>query len=124
VLRMYTTGGEGLTVPTMIAINDKSQDGRDVSWLWDVDFEFLAKGDGALYTTGLRSADMANRLKYAGVGITRVHDLASDLAGALDAFVAAVPMGGQGHILSTYTAMMELHAILASRGAVEPFWEQ
>jgi UDP-N-acetylmuramyl tripeptide synthase len=124
VLRMYTAGGEGLTVPAMIAINDKSQDGRDVSWLWDVDFELLAQGDGPLYTTGLRSADMANRLKYAGIPSDRIHDLAPDLADGLDAFVAAIPVGAQGHILSTYTAMMELHAILASRDAVEPFWEQ
>ncbi len=124
VLRMYTSGGEGLTVPAMIAINDKSQDGRDVSWLWDVDFELLADGDGSLYTTGLRSPDMANRLKYAGVPVDRIHELPADLAAGLDAFVATVPIGGQGYILSTYTAMMELHAILARRGAVEPFWEQ
>lgn len=124
VLRMYTAGGDGLSVPAMIAINDKAQDGRDVSWLWDVDFEVLAEGDASLYTTGLRSPDMANRLKYAGVDATRIHELTSSLVDGLDAFVAAVPAGGQGYILSTYTAMMELHGILSSRGVVEPFWDQ
>ena len=45
VLRMLTMATDGLTVPTMIAINDRHADGRDVSWLWDVDFELLADGN-------------------------------------------------------------------------------
>src|SRR5690606_19796755 len=73
VLRMLTAGhttDEGeplLTIPTLVAINDLDADGRDVSWLWDVDFEMLAAGDTPLSTAGIRGADMANRLKYAGV---------------------------------------------------------
>ncbi|HYI23919.1 MAG TPA: MurT ligase domain-containing protein, partial [Thermomicrobiales bacterium] len=93
VLRMYTSGGQGLTMPVLIAINDNSQDGRDVSWLWDVDFELLAAGDGTLYTTGLRSPDMANRLKYAGVPAARITDLPTNLEQGLDAFVASIPAG-------------------------------
>ncbi len=124
VLRMLTSAGGGLTVPTLIAINDLAADGRDVSWLWDVDFELLAKGTAPLSTTGLRGADMANRLKYAGVSADRLHPLDADLRAGLEAFVAAVPKGSTAYVLPTYTAMLDLRRILASLGAVETFWRQ
>jgi UDP-N-acetylmuramyl tripeptide synthase len=124
VLRMLTSATEGLTVPTMIAINDLHADGRDVSWLWDVDFELLARGRAMLTTTGLRGADMANRLKYAGVPVERITALPAALPAALDAFTASVPEGGIGYILPTYTAMLELRSALADLGAVDRFWEQ
>lgn len=68
VLRMLVGAGEaeGLRTPTLLAINDLDADGRDVSWLWDVDFEVLAVGDAPLHTAGIRGPDMAVRLKYAG----------------------------------------------------------
>ncbi len=124
VLRMLTMATGGLTVPTMIAINDLYADGRDVSWLWDVDFELLADGDAPLSTTGLRGADMANRLKYAGVAPDRIAPLGEDFSAALDRFVESVPHGGTGYILPTYTALLELRGALATRGAVGQFWEQ
>ncbi|HYO30253.1 MAG TPA: MurT ligase domain-containing protein, partial [Thermomicrobiales bacterium] len=123
-LRMLTAATDGLTVPTLIAINDLFADGRDVSWLWDVDFELLADGDAPLFTAGLRGADMANRLKYAGVALERIRPLPIDLAAALDGFVEALPAGQTGYLLPTYTAMLELRRILAARGAVESFWRQ
>lgn len=139
VLRMLTASTGGLEVPTLIAINDLYADGRDVSWLWDVDFELLADGGGGpthstssgqapgrslLATTGIRGADMANRLKYAGVGDDRLVPLSEELAAALDAFVEQIPAGGVGYILPTYTAMLQMRKILADRGAVESFWKQ
>lgn len=124
VLRMLTAETGGLQLPTMIAINDLDADGRDVSWLWDVDFELLAKGEGTLSTSGLRGADMANRLKYAGVDVPRIHQLNDDVSAALDAFVDAIPEGEGGYILPTYTAMLALRKTLAERGAVTEFWEQ
>jgi lipid II isoglutaminyl synthase (glutamine-hydrolysing) len=123
-LRMLVAESGGLQVPTLIAINDLFADGRDVSWLWDVDFEILASGDAPLSTTGLRGADMANRLKYAGVPSGRIHPLDSDLAAGLDAFVASLPPDGTGYILPTYTAMLGLREILAGRGALAQFWKQ
>ena len=123
-LRMLTVGTGGLDVPTLIAINDLTADGRDVSWLWDVDFELLATGDGPLYTTGLRGTDMANRLKYAGVPAARLHPLEDDLARGLQAFVEQVPEGQVGYVLPTYTAMLGLRRTLADLGAVESFWRQ
>jgi UDP-N-acetylmuramyl tripeptide synthase len=123
-LRMLTGGESGLTVPTLIAINDLAADGRDVSWLWDVDFEMLERGTSPLYTTGIRGADMANRLKYAGLPLERITPLSSDLATGLDRFVDAIPDGAQGYLLLTYTALLGLRQALADRGAVPHFWEQ
>jgi UDP-N-acetylmuramyl tripeptide synthase len=124
VLRMLTMATGGLRMPTMIVINDRHADGRDVSWLWDVDFELLADGEAPLTTAGIRGTDMANRLKYAGVSDDRIRSLEPDPGAAIDLFVANIPEGGRGYILATYTAMLDLRANLAERGAVERFWEQ
>jgi len=124
VLRMLTADSGGLAVPTLIAINDLYADGRDVSWLWDVDFELLATGNGTLSTTGLRGADLANRLKYAGIDTARIRPLPEHFAQAIDAFVDSVPEGETAYLLPTYTAMLEIRKILASRGAIETFWRQ
>lgn len=123
-LRMLTLSTDGLSVPTLIAINDLAADGRDVSWLWDVDFELLCQGSAPLCTTGIRGADMANRLKYAGIPGDRLTPLPADLATGLDAFIDTLPNGAPGYILPTYTALLGLRRILADRGAVARFWEQ
>lgn len=124
VLRMLTAGDGSLQHPTMMCINDLDADGRDVSWLWDVDFELLAQGAGEISTTGIRGADMANRLKYAGVPVERIHPLGENLVSAFDTFVASVPEGGSAYILPSYTAMLSLRKSLADRGVVQDFWEQ
>jgi UDP-N-acetylmuramyl tripeptide synthase len=124
VLRMLTSANGTLEHPTMICINDLDADGRDVSWLWDVDFELLSEGEGHLYTTGLRGADMANRLKYADVPLERIQPLADDVGAAFDAFIAAIPEGSSAYILPSYTAMLRLRKVLADRGIVQEFWEQ
>jgi UDP-N-acetylmuramyl tripeptide synthase len=124
VLRMLTAETGGLELPTLIAINDLDADGRDVSWLWDVDFELLATGEGDLFTTGLRGPDMANRLKYAGVAVERIHSLPDNPTAGLDAFVNALPEGASAYLLTSYTAMLALRKTLADRGAVNAFWEQ
>ena len=121
VLRMLAAGG--LSVSTLIVINDLDADGRDVSWLWDVNVEQLAEGSSALYTSGIRGPDMAIRLKYAGIATERIHAL-GELATSFDQFVEAIPPGGTGYILPTYTAMLELRQMLVQRGAVTAFWEQ
>ena len=123
-LRMLTLATSGLATPTLIAINDLAADGRDVSWLWDVDFELLNEGDAPLFTTGIRGADMANRLKYAGLPATRISALSPDLAAGLDAFVDRLLPSRPGYLLLTYTALLGLRQVLAERGAVSDFWEE
>lgn len=124
VLRMLTANNGTLEHPTMISINDLDADGRDVSWLWDVDFEMLSEGTGNLYTTGLRGDDMANRLKYADVPEDRIHPQGQDVTAAFDTFVEAVPEGESAYILPSYTSMLQLRKSLADRGIVQAFWEQ
>jgi hypothetical protein len=66
---------------------------------------------------------MAVRLKYAGIATERIHPLKA-LANSFEQFVDAIPEGGSGYILPTYTAMLELRRMLSHRGAVADFWEQ
>jgi UDP-N-acetylmuramyl tripeptide synthase len=106
----------------LVAINDKHADGTDVSWLWDADFERLAGRVAGAVVSGTRAADMAVRLKYAGVEPALVV-AEPDLARALDLALARLPAGATLYALPTYTAMLELRADLARRGWVRPFWE-
>jgi UDP-N-acetylmuramyl tripeptide synthase len=110
----------------LIIINDLIADGRDVSWLWDVDFEVLATSPhplGNVHVSGIRAADMANRLKYAGVEVAAI-DIEESLDGALDAAVGALPAGQTLYVLPTYTAMLAFRKLLHERGWVQSqFWE-
>ena len=92
----------------VVAINDDYADGRDVSWLWDVDFTGLGERAARLSTSGTRAADMALRLYYDGVPVIEIE---ADLEKAVRAAVSAAP-GGRVVVFSTYTAMWALHAIL------------
>lgn len=92
---------------TMIAINDEYADGRDMSWLWDVDFTSL-RTSGVAMVSGVRAWDMALRLGYDQVPVASTDP---DLEQAVSAFVTANP-GVRKHIYCTYTAMLKTRAIL------------
>ncbi|MDQ3409105.1 MAG: MurT ligase domain-containing protein [Actinomycetota bacterium] len=94
-------------------LNDRTADGRDVSWVWDADFELLADRLRRATCSGTRAAELALRLKYAGVPTERLH-VVDDIADGLDAAVA----GGEGplYVLPTYTALLELRRELVARG--------
>jgi UDP-N-acetylmuramyl tripeptide synthase len=99
---------------TMIAINDNYADGRDMSWLWDVEFDTLRDG-GVDQLTGSRAYDMALRLQYDDVAIGAVD---TDIAPALAAFIR----GGEGRpkrIFCTYTAMLAIRRELSKITTVE-----
>ncbi|MDA8334744.1 MAG: MurT ligase domain-containing protein [Peptococcaceae bacterium] len=100
------------TKDVFMAINDNDADGRDISWLWDVDFEALAR-DPAPYLSftcaGIRAQDMALRLKYAGVPVELIRvipGLVEGIEGALAGRGALV------YLFSTYTALWRSQAIL------------
>ncbi|RRD49022.1 Mur ligase family protein [Arachnia propionica] len=97
---------------TMIAINDNYADGRDMSWLWDVDFSALSR---VSLVTGARAHDMALRLKYDEVPLGGVEE---DLETALDRFLKEHPAEPK-QILCSYTAMLNLRKLLAARTEVE-----
>lgn len=103
-------------VATMIAINDNYADGRDMSWLWDVEFESLEEG-GVAMVSGVRAYDMALRLSYDGVSIAA---LEPELVVALDEFLATHPDQPR-RIFCTYTAMLALRKHLGSYTEVEAF---
>ncbi len=111
------------TPVVLIAINDLIADGRDISWLWDVDFELLRDRARSVVVTGLRADDMALRLKYAGVDAARV-TVERDGAAALERARAQLRNGERLYILPTYTAMLHLRGILARKGIVRGFWKQ
>jgi UDP-N-acetylmuramyl tripeptide synthase len=106
----------------LAALNDRDADGRDVSWIWDADFETLAPAVEHAVVTGIRSRDLANRLKYAGVARERI-EVVDPWGSAIDRAIGAAPSGGEVVVLATYTAMQALRAELARRGHVAPFWE-
>ncbi len=115
---------EGGVPPTlMIALNDRTADGRDVSWIWDVDFEPLLEQAERIVVSGERAAELALRLVYAGFPESRL-EVIPGLGDALDRGLAIVPPGGELGVLPTYTAMLELRAIAQGRGLVRPFWEE
>ena len=106
----------------MCCLNDKAQDGRDISWIWDVPLEQLA-APGArvreVYASGTRSADMLLRLKHAGLPDPALHPVKDDLA-----FLRTVTAGERPlMIVPTYTAMMRLRPVLAHRTGQREFWE-
>ena len=124
ILRMLRATAFDGTV--MVGINDLDADGRDVSWLWDVDFEQLAERGLPVLTVGIRGDDMAVRMAYAG---TPEDLLDSRTTGepfnvVIDHLLAESRPGDEIFVLLTYTAMLQLRAELVERGVVEPFWEQ
>ncbi|MEG9247952.1 MurT ligase domain-containing protein [Arthrobacter sp. Soc17.1.1.1] len=99
---------------TMIAINDNYADGRDMSWLWDVDFDSLGLG-GVEMVSGVRAYDMALRLKYDDV---RVGVVEPDITEALKQFVRGSE-GRPKRIFCTYTAMLAVRRELSKITKVE-----
>jgi UDP-N-acetylmuramyl tripeptide synthase len=110
-------GGEGIDL--WIALNDRIADGRDVSWVWDADFELLSGAVRRVVCAGTRAAEMALRLKYAGWPEAAIA-VEPEIEASLDDAVAAAP--GRLFALPTYTALMELRKLLASRGLAKEFW--
>jgi UDP-N-acetylmuramyl tripeptide synthase len=97
-------------------LNDNIADGRDVSWIWDADFELLTGRVRRVTCSGTRAAELAVRLKYGGVEPERIH-VQPELPAALAAAQAdAPPGGGPLYALPTYTAMLALRELLSAGG--------
>jgi UDP-N-acetylmuramyl tripeptide synthase len=111
--------------PTLVvvALNDAIADGRDVSWIWDVDFEPLIDGLERLVVTGDRAAELALRFKYGGLGADAIEVIPS-VKRALDRGLELTPPGSELVVLPTYTAMLALRKVVAERGFVRPYWER
>ena len=90
----------------LIAINDNYADGRDVSWLWDAEFEFLKGAKNEIIVSGIRANDMALRLKYAGIENIK---LIPDIKKAID--YAGKTADNNITILPTYTALLRINKL-------------
>lgn len=102
----------------LVAINDNHADGRDVSWLWDVQLDALRSGGHRFAASGIRATDMALRLKYAGIDAWADDDLER----ALQQTVATAPDGAPIYVIPTYTAMLRLLEILLPAASRSEVW--
>jgi UDP-N-acetylmuramyl tripeptide synthase len=115
---LRTLALEGAELDLFGVLNDRTADGRDVSWVWDADWEIVAPHVRRLTCSGTRAAELALRLKYAGVEPARL-EVVDDLERGLD---RALESGdGPLYALPTYTALLELKDVLSRRGH-EEYW--
>ncbi len=108
----------------LVLLNDRTADGQDVSWIWDVDYELLLENNRleSLTLGGDRAYDMALRFRYGGFDPDRMSVVPS-VSAALDAALRTSGSDGDLYVLPTYTALLEFQAVLADRGFVPAFWE-
>jgi UDP-N-acetylmuramyl tripeptide synthase len=122
VLRTITANGAGLDM--VLFLNDNIADGRDVSWIWDVDFELLRGKARSITASGERAWDMALRLKYAGLNENGADSrVESEPELALKQAIQSTPEGGTLYVIPTYTAMLEVRDLLARWAGRGAFWE-
>jgi lipid II isoglutaminyl synthase (glutamine-hydrolysing) len=118
----------------LLGLNDNGPDGRDVSWIWDVEFEQCRGRLAYLAISGHRAKDLALRLKYAGVCADYrskpvatpmvLPMLAEDMVGAFFRAIEQTPEGETVYVLASYTALWTLRRELVRRGYLAPFWRQ
>jgi UDP-N-acetylmuramyl tripeptide synthase len=102
-------------------LNDGIADGRDVSWIWDADYEQVQPQTSWVMAAGTRAEDLALRLKYAGFADSVPVERST--AAAFRAAVEATPAGETLWVVPTYTAMLEVREIIAKRAGRARFWE-
>jgi UDP-N-acetylmuramyl tripeptide synthase len=116
---LRTLALEGKELDLLGVLNDRTADGRDVSWVWDADWELLVGSVRRFTASGTRAAELALRMKYAGLPTDRI-DVVDGLEDGLD---AALRNGdGPLYVVPTYTALLELRELLTRRGQAEAYW--
>ena len=106
----------------VVCLNDNYADGTDISWIWDVDFESLQRIEDNLtgvLVSGIRADEMAMRFKYAGIPEEKIKVI-KDYEKLIDEFTS---QDAPVYIMPTYTAMMDLRAIVSKRFGYKNFWE-
>jgi UDP-N-acetylmuramyl tripeptide synthase len=121
VVRTLVAGGAPRVA--VLALNDAIADGRDVSWIWDVDFEPLLERLERVVVSGDRAAELALRCTYGGFPRESI-EVTPSLEAALDRGLDLTPAGAELTVLPTYTAMLALQRIVTRRGYARPYWER
>ena len=105
-----------------VCLNDRDADGKDISWIWDADFEGLEALSGRLkqvVVSGDRAQDMRVRIKYAGIPDEKIR-VERDYTRLVDwAAEQTVPV----FLMPTYTAMLELRQTVVHKVGGREFWE-
>lgn len=122
ILRYLTTvdGPNGLA----FLINDNAQDGTDISWLWDIDFEKVSSRIGGyrrVYASGSRAEDIALRLKYAGIPTEKLC-VQKDYDLLIREGLAGIPSQCTFFIAASYTAMLEIRGVLKKSYKLKEIW--
>jgi lipid II isoglutaminyl synthase (glutamine-hydrolysing) len=120
VLRTLRLESDGRGLDIWIALNDRIADGRDVSWVWDADFELLDGSVRSVVCAGSRAPEMAVRLKYAGWPTDAI-EVVDGVEDSLDRAIDRAD--GSLFALPTYTALLELRKLLADRGLAPEYWQ-
>ncbi|MCH8813889.1 MAG: DUF1727 domain-containing protein [Chloroflexi bacterium] len=120
VLRTITNNGRSENI--VFFLNDDIADGRDISWIWDVDFELLSGSLKNVTVSGIRAWDMALRLKYAGFDTFDRVEL--DTERALRKALTETPEGEPLIVVPTYTAMLDVREMLARWAGKKAFWQE
>ena len=106
-----------------VLLNDRTADGKDVSWIWDVDYEMIVDRLASLTISGDRAYDLALRFHYSGFPTDSMH-IAPSPQGLLEHLKLSIKAGEKAIILPTYTAMLDLRSELNKMGATHSFWEE
>ena len=106
-----------------ILLNDRTADGKDVSWIWDVDYEMILDRISSLTISGDRAYDLALRFHYSGFPATSMH-VAPSIQELLEHLKSTIKTDGRAIVLPTYTSMLDLRAGLNKIGATHSFWEE
>src|SRR4051794_8235278 len=116
---LRTLALEGADLDLLGVLNDRTADGRDVSWVWDADWELLVGRVRRFTASGTRAAELALRMKYAGLDPERIHVVDGLEQGLDDALAHG---DGPLYVVPTYPALLELRDLLTRRGQAEAYW--
>ena len=104
----------------LFALNSRIEDGKDVSWIYDADFETLTSGVGNLVVSGERLHDLALRFVIAGASNFEVEQ---NIKKAISAIISKSEQGSDIYLLLTYSAMMDYRKYIAKISGRKPFWQ-
>lgn len=99
----------------LLILNDNIADGRDVSWIWDVDIEMISRIGASITVSGSRAYDMGLRIKYSSESKNKKFKIIKDIEEAIHESIKNINNSDKLYILPTYTAMLEVRKIITGK---------